>query len=440
MSRTTLDNIIYGGIHDQLGGGFHRYAVDDQWLLPHFEKMLYSQALIAGALLDLIETGKLDAGQVALYHNTVRSTLDFVLRDMRHSGGAFIAALDAQSKTAADMNHELRQRPSPDDEQGAEPGVWYAEGAYYLWSMQALESVLDDEELALFKRYYAIEDDGNIVLDPTGRFAGRNILYVDEAFRQTLFAEAEQPDESQIRLLSRAREKLFSARSEREPPARDDKVITAWNAMMISVLARASVILQDKAYMRAAREALAYLRAQHYDEAGGVLYRQHYGGLDNKDKGGVSTAEVTASRVTASRVNAVLADYTWLIHALLTLHAIEHDEAVMRWAIALQAQQDRTFYHAGSGSYYDFAEDDEGGDLLFRSRTISDGHLPSANALAVHNLLRFSQSPSVRDKAGYRSRAGKLIESFADRINEEPVSAASLLAVTPSSLLDTVSE
>jgi uncharacterized protein YyaL (SSP411 family) len=433
MSRTTLDNIIYGGMHDQLGGGFHRYAVDDEWLLPHFEKMLYSQALIAGALLDLIETGKLDAGQAALYRNTVRSTLDFVLRDMRHSGGAFIAALDAQSKTAADMKHELRQDPSPDTQDEQAPGVWYAEGAYYLWSMRELESVLDDEELALFKSYYAIEQDGNIVLDPTGRFAGRNILYIGELFRHTLSAEAEQLDESQTRLLSRAREKLFTARSEREPPARDDKVITAWNAMMISVLARASVVLQDKAYMQAARQALAYLRTQHYDEQAGVLYRQHYEGPDT------ATAIVSTDKA-ASRVNAVLADYTWLIRALLTLHATEHDEAAMRWAIELQAQQDKTFYDADTGSYYDFAEDEEGADLLFRSRTISDGHLPSANAIAVHNLMQFSQSPAVKDKAGYRSRAGKLVESFADRINEDPVSASTLLAVSPSQLLDSVSE
>jgi len=446
MSRTTLDNIIYGGIHDQLGGGFHRYAVDDQWLLPHFEKMLYSQALIARALLDLIETGKLDAGQTALYRNTVRSTLDFVLRDMRHPGGAFIAALDAQSKLAADMNHGQRQHTSPDDEQEAAPGWEYAEGAYYLWSLQGLESVLNDEELALFKRYYAIEDDGNIALDPTGRFAGRNILYVGEMFRQTLFAEAQQLDASQATLLSRAREKLFSARSEREPPARDDKVITAWNAMMISVLARASVILQDKTYMQAARQALAYLRAQHYDEAGGILYRQRYGNTGHDNDNGVVSADtdaatpMSANRVSANRVTATLADYTWLIRALLTLHDIEHDEATMGWAVALQAQQDRTFHDAGSGSYYDFAEDDEGADLLFRSRTISDGHLPSANAIAVHNLMRFSQSPAVRDKAGYRSRASKLIESFAGRINDDPVSAASLLAVSPSRLLDAVSE
>ena len=427
MSRTTLDNMIYGGLHDQLGGGFHRYVVDDEWILPHFEKMLYSQALIAGALLDLIESGKLDAGHETLYRQTVRSTLDFVLREMQHPEGAFIAALDAESRLAADLLQQ--QSPSPQDaEHEQAPGVWAAEGAYYLWSVQQLGSVLNDEELALFRKYYAIEDDGNIAIDATGRFAGRNILYVGEAFRHTLYAEARDLDELEMKRLARAREKLFRARSEREPPARDDKVITAWNAMMIATLARASVTLQDERYMQAARRALAYLRTQHYDDAAGVLYRQRYRGQAPDD---------TAS---SWQVSATLADYTWLIHALMILHDIEPDDAALRWAFALQAQQDETFYDAGSSSYYDFAEHDEGAELLFRSRTISDGHLPSANAIGLQNLIGLSRFSSVSDKADYHLRASKLVGSFAHQINEDPVSAASLLAILPAQLLDAASQ
>ena len=432
MSARTLDNILYGGIHDQLAGGFHRYAVDAEWTQPHFEKMLYSQALITGSLLDLIETEKLSALQEGRFRTAVRSTLDFVARDMRHPGGGFIAALSAESGSAEQVKLEL------DPEQpGATQEDRPVEGAYYLWQMQELESVLDEQELALVSEYYALDDSGNIDFDPKGRFVDMNILHVDEHYRVTLNEDAKTLTGKQPGLLSSARQKMLALRSKREPPSPDDKVITAWNAMMIISYARASAVLDEPACMDVAREAAGFIRRQHYDGKTGVIYRQRY---SVSEAGG--DGEQYASTVAGS-VDATLSDYAWLIRALLIIDALQPDEDLRQWAVALQATQDRLFYDHASSSYFDFADEPGQGDMtenpLFRTRTASDGHLPSANAITLANLIRFARLlPGMSEQ--YLQRSRKLAGSFAQHINQDPVSAATMLAVIPPSLFASISK
>ena len=372
MLRHTLDEMARGGIYDQIGGGFHRYAVDAQWQVPHFEKMLYTQALMALAYTRLYRIAP-----DTRYREAATATLDFVLREMRHPGGAFYSALDASS-----------ERPDHPGEQ--------AEGAYYLWRSAELRALLNERDWDLFRRHFDIHDRGNIALDPRGEFENLNILYIPDEVDDSL------PEKERVRL-AEAGQRLYEARLKRPRPHLDDKIITAWNGMMIRALVEAGSVFGTERHMRAAVEAADYIRHHLVDNDTDSLLRRIRG--------------------EAAGIDAGLVDYAWYISGLLALHEHTGESRWLELATRLTRSQIRLFHDTAAGGFFESAGDSS---LLFRSRSAYDGALPAPNAIAAENLYLLARATHERK---WRRLADGVIASFAASINSDPSSAAWMLSL-----------
>ncbi|NOQ87478.1 MAG: DUF255 domain-containing protein [Gammaproteobacteria bacterium] len=382
MMETTLDAMASGGIYDQIAGGFHRYSVDENWQVPHFEKMLYSQALMVMAYSDFYQIENQER-----YRQVVFETLDFVRQEMRSPDGGFYSALDA------------------DSERADKPGE-HAEGAYYLWNEQELKDLLSVAEFSFVKNYFNINENGNIFSDPQNEFTDLNIFYIDEASKSQSLTRQE------ARWLQSASETLNTKRRMRPRPHLDDKIITAWNAMMLSAFARASIVFDDPEFLEDAEKTLDFIKTHLYNNKTGKLYRQYRA---QKNKAGAS-AEAT------------LSDYAWLIYGLLDMYKASNDQQWLSWAYELQKKQNELFLDESSGAYFESTAYDT--NILFRSKSIYDGALPSPNAIALSNLRQFSQlAHKPAKKKSLSLQADKLVNSFAKAINENPPAAAMLLAI-----------
>ncbi len=373
MLRHTLLAMARGGIYDQVGGGFHRYAVDAQWKVPHFEKMLYTQALMALAYTRLY---RIEPDQ--RYREVATATLDFVLREMRHPQGAFYSALDASSERAD------------------RPGV-SAEGAYYLWRAAELRSVLRADERDLVLRYFDVRDTGNIESDPRGEFENLNILHVYETFRDSHLTEQQRGS------LAAAKARLYQARLKRPRPHLDDKIITAWNGMMIRALAEASGVFGNQAYLEAAVQAADFIQRHLVESPANTLLRRVRDG--------------------EAGIRAGLGDYAWTINGLLALHRQTKDKRWLELAQRLAVSQVKLFHDADTGGFYESQGDAR---LLFRSRSAYDGALPAPNAIAAENLYELAGLTGEHD---WRQMADGVIAAFAASMNNDPVSAAWMLSV-----------
>ena len=382
MMKTTLDAMASGGIYDQLAGGFHRYSVDENWQVPHFEKMLYSQALMVMAYSDYYQIEAQER-----YKQVVYETLDFVRQEMQSSEGGFYSALDA------------------DSERADKPGD-HAEGAYYLWRESELKGFLSTAEFSFVKKYFQIKENGNIFSDPQNEFTGLNIFYIDEELRSVSLTQ------QQARWLQSAGQILNMKRRLRPRPHLDDKIITAWNGMMLSAFARASLVFNDPELLAEAKKTVDFIKTHLYDKQTGKLYRQY---RKQKNTAGAST-------------EATLSDYVWLIYGLLEVDKASNNNQWLSWALALQEKQDELFLDKNSGAYFESTADDT--NILFRSKSIYDGALPSPNAIALSNLRKFSHLTNKPEKKKSLSlQADKLVNSFAAAINENPSAAAMLLAI-----------
>ena len=373
MLNETLIAMQQGGIYDHVGGGFHRYSVDAHWQVPHFEKMLYTQALMALAYTRLYALE-----QDARYREAATATLDFAMNEMRHPQGGFYSALDASS-----------ERPD-------QPGV-HAEGAYYLWPAAELMSVLNKEEWSLLKRYFDIQSDGNIESDPRGEFEKLNILYIGEDSEHVGLTAKESV------LLRSARNKLYAARLQRPRPHLDDKIITAWNGMMIRALVEAGRVFENKSYLAAARSAAAFIESHMMNGKTYTLSRRMRGG--------------------EAGIEAGLVDYVWYTNGLLALYEHTKDRRWLELAQRLTTTQLQQFHDADQGGFYESGTDR---NVLFRSRSAYDGALPAPNAIAVENLYRLARLTG--DKK-WRQMADKTVASFAASLNSNPGSAAWMLSV-----------
>jgi len=383
MMKTTLDAMASGGIYDQVGGGFHRYSVDENWQVPHFEKMLYSQALMVMAYNDFYMIDPQPR-----YRQIILETLLFVSREMRSPDGGFYSALDADSEPA---NGE---------------GGKKTEGAYYLWHESELKRSLSAQEFSFVKKYYQVKADGNIYSDPQKEFNDLNVLYIDHDFRDKSLTRQEEA------WLDSAKKRLNKVRITRPRPHLDDKIITAWNGMMLAALARSSLTFDDQDLLTQAERAAEFIRAKLYDKKSGMLYRQY---RSQKDR-------------TASATQATLSDYAWLIYGLLEMYEADNDNKWLRWAFELHEKQDELFLDDSTGAYFESVANDD--SLLFRSKSINDDALPSANAIALSNLYKLSDLASrPSDKKILSSRARRLVNSFASTVNQDPSAAAMLLAI-----------
>jgi uncharacterized protein YyaL (SSP411 family) len=378
MMKTTLDAMAAGGIYDQLAGGFHRYSVDSSWQVPHFEKMLYSQALMTMAYSDYYRINPQPK-----HRQLVLETLEFVVEEMQSPGGGFYSALDADSESVD------------------KPGT-HAEGAYYLWHESELKKTLSVAEFNFVKEYFHIRENGNIDSDPQNEFTNLNIFYLDEKFKNTVLTE------QQVKWLASARKKLNNLRRQRPRPHLDDKIITAWNGMMLASFAKASVVFNDLAFLEEAKQTAGFIKTHLYNNKTGKLFRQY--------------------RANQASSAATLSDYAWLIYGLLEVYQADKNKQWLSWVLELQEKQNELFLDKSSGAYFESIANDT--SILFRSKSIYDGALPSANAIALANLRTLSAlSDKPAQKKTYSSQADKLVSSFATVINQNPTAASMLLSI-----------
>ncbi|HEB89501.1 MAG TPA: thioredoxin domain-containing protein [Deltaproteobacteria bacterium] len=366
LARLTLDRMAAGGIHDQLGGGFHRYSTDRRWLVPHFEKMLYDNALIAVAYLEAFQA----TGDPA-HERVLRATLDQVLREMTDPEGGFYSATDADS-------------PGP----GGEP----EEGFFFTWTPGEVETVLGAEAARVPIAWYGIVERGPV--------EGRSVLHVWRD-RETVATELGLGLEAFDLRLAAAREKMFRARSERPRPLRDDKILVGWNGLMISALARAGFGLAEPRYVEAAARAADFILGSMVRK--GRLVRVS---LDGHADG-----------------PAFLEDHAFLIAGLIDLYEATGEPRWIEAALRFQAVQDEHHGDAEKGGYYQTADDAE--VLLLREKPLADGAIPSGNAVAASNLSRLA---ALTGDDRFDMRLERLHTAFAGVLERAPMSSATLLA------------
>ena len=365
MVTTTLDRMAAGGIYDHVGGGFHRYSTDAQWLVPHFEKMLYDNAQLTVLYLEAWQhTGE------AAYERVVREILDYVAGEMRSEEGAFYSATDADSPT-----------PSGHDEEG-----WF-----FTWTPAELEALLGAESSAVVDVAYGVTEGGN--------FEGRNILHRVASDRE-VGAELRMPAKRVAEVLAEARSTLYEARASRPPPIRDDKIIAAWNGMMISAFARAGWALGDADYVYAASAAAKFVLRNMRDDSKGLVRTYREG---------------------SKASTGFLDDYAFMIAACLDLYQTTAFPGWLLAALELQAEQDARFADP-VGGYYLTPNDGEA--LLVREKPVYDRAVPSGNSLGADNLLRLHD---ITGDEGWRLAAERLFASFAFQVTRAPTGFPRLL-------------
>ncbi len=368
MAELTLEKMALGGIYDQLGGGFHRYSVDAVWLMPHFEKMLYDNAQLLRSYLHAWQIT-----QRPLFRQVVEETIDYVLREMTAPEGGFYSAQDADSE-----GHE---------------------GKFFVWTPQEIEAVLDPQAAGICETYYDVSRRGN--------FEGKNILHVSRSIdevAQRFHLTVSEVEQS----LAASRQKLFAVREQRIKPARDEKILTEWNALMIHALAEGGVVLERDDALQAAIKAANFILSQ-MSQPDGKLYRSY------KDQ--------------RARFNAYLEDYGAFIRALLSLYEATFD---LRWlgeATRLTRLMIAQFGDPVNGGFYQTGTDHE--ELVIRRKEFIDNAIPSGNSLAAEALLRLSVLVGNEE---YRKQAEQICLTMKEAMTRQPTGFGRLLC-TLNSLL-----
>lgn len=346
MAVHSLEMMARGGLCDHIGGGFARYSVDERWHIPHFEKMLYDNALLSFTYLEAYQvTG------IEMFQRVTRDTLDYVLRVMTHPEGGFYSAEDADSEGE--------------------------EGKFYVWTLEELNKILSAEELEKLVKVYNVTEHGNFE-HGTNHF-NLNLDYGWE--------EKENP------VLRSAMDKLFAVREKRVHPHKDDKILTAWNGLMIRAMAKAYQVTGQEAYLEAAHHAADFLKKN--------LFRDE--------------TLLARFRDGEARFNGRLEDYAFLIDGLIELYQCDFSPEILDWASQLQKIQNRLFWDESAGGY--FFTDGTDPSLLVRSKEGMDGALPNGNAVSVLNLLRLE---GLLFETAYREMAEKTLNAFAGIFSEYP--------------------
>jgi hypothetical protein len=404
MVLTTLRAMALGGMRDHIGGGFHRYSVDGNWRVPHFEKMLYDQAHLVLAYLE--------AAQVSgdpFYAQIAEDTLQYVRRDLTDAGGGFHSAEDADS-----VPPELARDAVASAEASADSHK--SEGAFYIWRLDEIRDALGGDSRA-FELRYGVLPDGNAPFDPQSEFTGKNLLYTARGISD-IAKELDTPPKRVAEALTRARLTLFALRGQRPRPHLDDKVLTGWNGLMIAAFARAARVLSGGAalgqdvgsdpgarHLESARGAAEFLRQGMWDPDQRVLLRRYRAGQ--------------------AAIEGYAEDYAYLIFGVLELFAATGSPAWLEWAIELQRRQDELFWDATSGGWFSTTGRDP--SVLVRMKEDYDGAEPSASSVGASNLLALAD---LTGDASFRSRADAVFRAFAARLATQgrtlPMMAASL--------------
>ena len=406
MVLFTLRKMAAGGMHDHIGGGFHRYSVDRYWHVPHFEKMLYDQAQLAVAYLDAFQITR-----DRQYESVTRDILDYVARDMTSKEGGFFSAEDADSLVAVAAVYDRRTESEEPAEAGAHraPLQETKEGAFYVWTEKEIDAALGDAS-EIFAFHYGVQAHGNAPegSDPQDEFRGKNILIQRHTTAET--AQRFNKSEDEIaKSLARSRAKLFVIRAKRPRPHLDDKIIAAWNGLMISAYSRAAQVLEDPRYLEIAIRAAKFLRTNLYEEKSKLLYRNYRGGR--------------------SDIEGFADDYAFVIQGLLDLYEASFDVEWLKFAVELQKTQDRLFFDEKNGGYFSTSGKDE--SVFLRMKDDNDGAEPAASSVAALNLLRLAQ---FRDDKQAAERARKTIDAFTTTLSHFPSAMPQMLVALDYSL------
>ncbi|MDH3348777.1 MAG: thioredoxin domain-containing protein, partial [Desulfobulbaceae bacterium] len=369
MVFTTLMSMGAGGMFDHLGGGFHRYSVDSRWFLPHFEKMIYDQSLLVCVYLDAYLVGKDEA-----FSQTARQTLDYMLRDMRHPEGGVYSAEDADSIDPHGSGEK-------------------SEGAYYVWTEEEIVKAIGTKAANVFCYCYGVEFEGNVANDTLDEFRGKNILSLvhnEERAAEKLNLDLQES----TAILADSRKLLYKKRLERVRPHLDDKIITAWNGLVLRAFTKAAAIFSDTSLLQAAEDCADFIWNNLYDQASKRLWRRYREG--------------------SVGVDGQLDDYVFLIAGLLELYFVTQDVKWLDWALTLSETQNKLFWDDMQFGFFGVAPDS---DVLIRLKGDHDGAEPAANSVAVSNLLKLS---AITGDVRWRDKATRTVEYFSNTLNSYP--------------------
>ncbi len=362
---TTLGKMAQGGIYDHVGGGFHRYAVDDKWLVPHFEKMLYDNALLAMDYTDAFQITK----QLS-YKKTATQILDYILADMTSPDGAFYSATDADSNNS---HGEME------------------EGYFFTWTPDEIDAILGPEAAPLFKKFYGVSKKGN--------FEGRNILNITLPFDDFVKKHDLNPEEFESQLVQ-SRKLLKQQREKRHLPLRDEKIIVSWNALMISALAKSAFVFDETTYYDSAQKAATFILDKMTKQ--GRLYRSFKDGR--------------------TKTQGFLEDYAFFIAALIDLYEAGFDIAFFEKAIDLAKTTNDLFADPENHGFFMTAKD--AGQLIAKEKPAVDNAIPSGNSVMLMNLVRLYEY-TLDDE--YKKQARALIETFSGQVRSNPVLFSTML-------------
>jgi len=370
MVEKTLQSMRRGGIYDHVGFGFHRYSTDSRWLVPHFEKMLYDQALLAIAYTEAYQATK-----KAEYARTAHEIFTYVMRDMTSPEGVFYSAEDADSEGE--------------------------EGKFYLWTNDEIQKVLSYERTDLAVRLFNISADGNFADEVIGRKTGRNILQLTRSIEKLASHLNMSVPDLRARI-EEIQEELFAYREKRIHPHKDDKILTNWNGLMIAALAKGAQVFDEPRYASAARRATDFILKNVRTSQGRLLHRYRDG---------------------EAALVAHVDDYAFLIYGLLELYEATFEVYYLETALRLTEDLVRHFWDNENGGFYFTADDGE--RLLVRQKEIYDGAVPSGNSVAMLNLLRLGR---ITASADFEEKAARIGRVFYGNVSQLPSAYTQLMA------------
>ncbi|TFG96836.1 thioredoxin domain-containing protein [Candidatus Thorarchaeota archaeon] len=369
MVEKTLQEMRLGGLFDHLGFGFHRYSTDAEWLLPHFEKMLYDQASLMMAYTEAYQITRKDE-----YADVVRNIFEYVTRDLSSPEGAFYSAENADSEGE--------------------------EGKFYTWTQREIDDILGVDVASIFKQVYNVHEEGNFIDEATREKTGFNIFHLKQKVDIITDSTNMSREELSI-LLGNARTKLFIRREKRVRPSLDDKILTDWNGFMIAALAKAGVSMGEKRFIEAAEKSLSFILETMLDEKQGLFHRYKDGDV---------------------AIGAFLDDFAYLIWALLELYEATFKPEYLEQAKNLTDDLMKNFWDEEEGAFYFTSINAE--ELLVRKKDAYDGAMPSGNSVAMYNLIRLARLLGDND---YEDHATAIVNVFSTDIKRTPSAYSMML-------------